>query len=253
MKYSSAAHQLSEAIKSFLEANPKLSLNRLATLTSVSEASLRRVVSQETKNATNLTLTLKVLRYITGKKSLVGLCRGYEGPLKDYLYNELGMDKLTCQQEEYKKQLETKVTDPIIFHVVALAGSDVGVSEDQVEEFFGIEGIKALFSLYEHDYINLKDGRFHTNEKGMSFNREIFRPVLAKVIEKIDVDGGPLEMDNYFYLWSASVTNKAVQKIRKLQMDHFSKIKEICKKESGHKHIFFFGALDSYQKDGLKK
>lgn len=253
MQFTSAAHQLSEAIKSYLKDNPKMTLNRLANESCVSEASLRRVVNLETKIATNLTLTLKVLRYITGDKCLTGLCQGFPGPLQDYLYKELSIELLNQNQKDFKKQLESKVNDPVIFHVVALAGSAAGVSEEQVEDFFGIEGIKALFNLFEHDFIYLQDGRFYTNENGMSFNRNIYKPVLLKAIDKIDASGSPLEMDNYFYLWTASLNDKAIGKIKKLQREHYTKLKDICKSESGDKHMFFFGALDSYKNNGLKK
>ena len=60
-------------------------------------------------------------------------------------------------------------------------------------------------------------------------------------------------MDNYFYLWTSSVSEKGVQKIRKAQFEHFQKLKDICKKEEGDKHIFLFGGIDSYRQNGLKK
>lgn len=255
MQHENAASQLSSIIKEYLEEHPKVSLNRLAERSKVSEASLRRVVSKETKASPGVTLTLRVLKYITGEKSFIKLCKTYAGPLGDYLYKELALDRLNEEQEAYRAQLQDKVSDPIIFHVTALAGSPVGVTEEQVESFFGLEGIKTLLSLYEGNYLNLKDGVFHTNEKGISFTRDIFKPVLHKTIDLVDSDLSPMDSDNFFYLWTSAMNEKGIQKLRKLKLDCYQKMKEVTKQEKyqGNKHIFFFGGIDSYEENGLKK
>lgn len=255
MTYANAATQLSSIIQDFLSSKPKMTLNRLADLSKVSEASLRRVVNGETKASPGLRLTIKVLREITGEKSFIELCKTHSGPLADYLYSELALDQLTKDQENYRSQLQNKVNDPIIFHVLALSGSPVGVTEEQVENFFGVEGIKALMGLYEENFLYLNDGRFHTTEKGISFTRDIFLPVLKKTTDLIDTKESPMDSDNFFYLWTSALNNRGVQKLRKIKLEAYQKMKELTKDEKyhGEKHIFFFGALDSYEKNGLKK
>ncbi|MBK25269.1 MAG: hypothetical protein CME70_14840 [Halobacteriovorax sp.] len=253
--FKNAASQLASIIKAYLESNPKLSLNRLSEQAGVSEASLRRVLTNEYKGNPSIHLTLAVLRQITGQKSFINLCKNHEGPLGEYLYNELALDQLSENQENYRNQIQSKVYDPILFHVAALAGSPIGVSEEQVEKYLGVEGIKALLSLYEEDFLNLKEGRFHTNEKGVSFARDIFKPVLRSTIELIDTDLSPMDSDNFFYLWTSSLNKKGVQKLRKLKLDTYQKLKDLTRQEryQGEKHVFFFGAFDTYKKNGLKK
>ncbi len=255
VEYKNAADQLASIIKAYLEKNPKLSLNRLAEQSGVSEASLRRVLANEYKANPSIHLTLSILRQITGQKSFINLCKNHTGPLSDYLYNELALDQLNEEQEAYRNQIQSKVYDPIIFHVTALAGSPLGVTEEQVETYLGIEGIKALLSLYEEDFLCLKDGYFHTNEKGVSFARDIFKPVLQSTIDLIDTEGSPMDSDNFFYLWTSALNKKGIQKLRKLKLETYQKLKELTREErfQGDKHVFFFGAFDTYEENGLKK
>ena len=243
------------SIKNYLEGHSKMTAHRIAKESGVSETTLRRVIAGELSSMPNGIFAMKVLFFIhkiTRVRELVDI---YKDDLREFLIKELSFVEMSSEELDYVQKLQSIVADPIVFHVIALAGTNIGVDEKTIEEYFGTEGLTKLMFLFNEDYLVLKQGRFHGTQKGVAFQKHIFKDIAKVSTDLIDTDSSSAKSRNFFYHWTEALNDKGIDKVMSLEREHYGNLQMVIKdkKYLGDQHIFFFGAFDSYKKNGLGK
>lgn len=248
MSESSFINELQSIIEKYISDNDNISVNQLSKDIGVSEPTLRRVVKGVTKNAPSSQFVVRVLKKVSGTKSTAKLLELYPGVISDFLENEANILKTPKDNVEYKRQLEKFLSNPEVYHIVALAGCHDGVTEDQVEATFGFEGVKILLALYKYEMISKDEDRYHLLKKDIIFHKSYFPAIMHRAIDLLEMEKTYPEVPTYFYTWTESLNEEGLEKLRELQKQAYSNMLKVLRDEKYHgdKPAFIFGGLDKY-------
>lgn len=248
MSDKSFIEELKRIIGDYIVENDNISVNQLSKDIGVSEPTLRRVVKGVTKNAPSSQFVVRVLKKISGSKSTAKLLDLYPGVISEFLESDANILKTPKDNLEYRNQLQKFLSNPEVYHIVAMAGCHNGVSEDQIEQTFGFEGVKILLALYKYEMITKEEDRYHLLKKDIMFHKSYFPGIMHRAIDLLEMEKSYPEVPTYFYTWTESLNDEGLEKLREMQKQAYMNMVKVLKDEKYHgdKPAFIFGGLDKY-------
>lgn len=239
--------QLSEIINSYLEANPRVSLNGLSKRCQVSEPTIRRISKKQIKTVPNVSTVLDLLTNISRKKSVKEVVDHYPGPVASYIKEAL--PHIEEQNPEYSPSVNLQLKDPVRYLIFKLCLNRMGTTLEKVKKIFGEHGAVELQALLQNDIIEEREGRYFSKIKKFTghFDNfvEQFR-MTANFIKPHKISER-LPLNPLFVNASESVSAETYKEVAKVQRAAFKKISQLIQNdtEGGPIPLVYLCALDT--------
>jgi len=230
-----------EIVDGFFHQNPGTSLNSLAKKSGVSEASLRRLLKRQINSPAKIPLLLNTLGYIKQEKSIGPLTEKVGGNLGKYLKKVTGEYDLSEAQLEQKVKIKDLKSNPYHLLILSLAMTERGVTEKEIEDLFGTEGLHSLVLLFEKNLLSLEKGSFYSRENTYMEGEEVFKENLNILLKNFSYD-----VD----LTLAGLNKMGFKKLERLNLEYFIKRKKLLNtpKYKGARKVFLFSGQGEFDR-----
>lgn len=239
--------QLQEVLKNYLAEKKHRTLNRLSKKCTISEPTLRRIYKGQIKTLPNSTTIIDILSTISEEKNISKIVKLYPGPIAKYIENLLPQSS-DCNTE-YNAELHIELADSVNYIIYKLASNASGVSEDKINELFGVHGLNMANSLSEKKYLRHVDNIYYSNVKNFTLSQDHFIKNFKVLSDYIKTQNSISKEQLHSLLanYSESVSPQAYKEIVTLQKKTLKKIRSIMSDESsrGHIPLFLLLAIDT--------
>jgi hypothetical protein len=244
----SVVEHLRSVLQQYLQKRPHLSVNGISKRCSVSEPTLRRIMSQKVKTTPQITTLLDTLTFISQTSSVRAIVAMYPGPIADHLKE--AMPYLDEFDQDYSNEINEELRDPVKYLIYKLALNHAGVSEDKVIELYGNHGLRLLNDMIEKGYIKkTPNQRCRAKVKTNSSSHQDFVRNFKAVADFIKPNKlrHRKPFNPYFVNMSDSLTPEAYEQIRRILGKTDKKLRKILAdpNSKGHLPVFFLGAMDT--------
>lgn len=239
--------ELRTTLAEYFAVHPNMSLNGLAKKCSVSEPTLRRILKGQIKTLPTNTTILEVLSAISGEKNAAKLAERYSGSIGDYL--RLIQPQIEDCQPDFDNAVHAEFKDPVKYVIYKLSANSSGVTEQKIQDLFGMHGLSCAEELLRKGFIQ-KDGvtfsahirNFTSSSTSFIDNFKVLAEFLKGKFSVTKPNLNPL-VANY----SESITPKAYEEIIHLQKKTLTKIRQIMSapESQGEIPLFMLLAIDT--------
>ena len=164
----------------------------------------------------------------------------------------LQMLKATMNEEDFKsmgKALATFLSEKHFFLCWILAFSNKGITEEEIEDHFGKEGIRALKTLEQNGLLlQEEDSHYRVNTegeyKGTGLSFKLIKTHLIFLAKQYKPDNSK---NNYIQYWVESLNEKGQQELLKVHHEFHKRVRKIMnnKNNRGNIPIFSIACSDS--------
>lgn len=244
----SVVEHLRVVVHHYLEKRPHLSINGISKKCSVSEPTLRRIMSGKVKTVPQITTLLDILTFVANTTQVRELVKRYPGPIADHLLET--MPYLEDVDQDYSTALNEELKDPIKYLIYKMSLNHCGVTERKIAELYGKHGLQLLQDLTEKGYIqHSPENIFRAKARVYGGSHKDFVKNFKLIADFIKTDKlqNRKPLNPYFVNMSDSLSVEAYDKIRRLQSQLDKKIRKIVSEESSKGEIpfFYIGAIDT--------
>lgn len=235
-------------IADYLKKRPHLSVNGISKKCSVSEPTLRRIMSKKVKTTPQITTILDILTFVSHTSSVREIVKMYPGPVGDYLAE--AMPYLEEFDQDYSNAINDEIKDPVKYLIYKLSLNHAGLSESKLIELYGNHGLQLLQDMVEKGFIQqTEEGVYRAKAKTFGGSHDDFVRNFKAVADFIKPNKlrNRKPLNPYFVNASDSLTPEAYDQIRKLLGKTDKKIRKILADENskGTIPVFFIGAMDT--------
>ncbi len=218
---------LRSLIDSHLEKHPSLSLNAIAKRSGVSEATLRRIMSDKNKQAPAPNIVLQLVSFIKKEKRIAVLLQKTEGEIGNYLRKSFDQFIFDREEIEMHFDLNKLFIDKDMYLIYKLAANSNGISLGEIEKILGATGKNKLLELTEKNVVEKRvDGNFHALNKSFSVDVQVAKNFLPEMIRFFKPELAH-EGKTLFYSLSESMNEEGIKKIKSIQLDAIKAIYDI--------------------------
>jgi hypothetical protein len=240
--------QLRDIVERYLEQHPRLSTNGLSRKCQVSEPTLRRLISGQTKGAPRLNTVLSLLTYLSGKTKIRDIAHTYGGAVESFLLENV--TAIDYEDQEFSNEINEELKDPVRYLIFKLALNASGVHPKKIEELFGAHGITQAEHLLDKGFIYIDTKGFvKTKIETYRASFDDFVKNFKSVANYIKPDKLKVKdpLNPYFLNKSDSINSETYQQIRKILKKTQEKIDRLVAEPEAKGEIPFFllSALDT--------
>lgn len=231
---------LKKMVEDYFFKFPTLSLNALAKRANVSEPTLRRITSSQSKLPPAPNIVLNLVSYIKKEKRLAVLLKKTEGVIGEFLRENFSQFIFENETYQYDGDLNELFADKDMYLIYKLASNVVGVSKTEIRQILGEIGVIKLNKMVEQKVIiSNNDDCFHSSNKNFSVDIEIAKNFLPHLVQFFKPESVALGL-NLMYSLSESLNEDAIKKIKEIQKEAVKSIHEIMSNQNFHGDIPYF-------------
>jgi hypothetical protein len=230
---------LQSMITLYMEKNPSLTLNSLASRSAVPVTTLRRLMSGQQKNEIAPHSVLNLVSYVLREKNLSALLTRVDASIADFLRKHFGNFIFASSTRVYDLDLNTELRDETKYLIYKLAANHNGTDLMTIVENFGSQGKRKAEELQSKGLLVKTDDRLHAKEKNFSLDLRVAAehlPALVSFYKPESIADGL----NTFFSMSESLTSEAIAEIKQLQRDCVKSISAIMNDSSKFGSIPYF-------------
>lgn len=223
----------------YMEKNPSLTLNALASRSNVPVTTLRRLMSGQQKNEIAPHSVLNLVSYILREKNLNNLLTKVEASIAEFLRKHFGNFIFASESRVYSLDLNEELKDQTKYLIYKLAANHNGTDLMTIVENFGSHGKKKADEMVKKGLLIEERQRLHAKEKNFSIDLTIAAdhlPHLVGFYKPATVAEGK----NTFFSMSESLTYEAIQEIKALQRKCVMEMNAIMNKKENLGDIPYF-------------
>jgi hypothetical protein len=215
-----------EAIRAYLDADPKRNIASLARKSSVAHSTLRSIMQGETKDVRQETV-VAILSIFLSQREVLHLLGKHDGNWKAL------SERLESERFEYINSFEEEWEHPDIY-LLALAHSDGFLTRERVMREYGEYGLKRLEHLRDMGFISETGNHFR------SLLENVTDPSAKSVLKRIELHARHFNLENVgsgaFYRTEVEfVSSDCYEKIREHAMTYFESIFREIREDKGLK------------------
>ena len=235
--------QLKHMLDCYFHQHPNMSLNALALKSGIGATTLRRIRNQEIKGDPAPHTVLAFVSALTNEKRLSILVDKFDGPLGELLKESFGPYVESSLGHSFQAELSTYLRDATSYFVYKLCANRAGISREEIERNYGLQGLKKLDQMHGDKLIELKNHKGQeryfavANEYSLDVDTVLGHlPQLAAHFKLGEVSKGR----NLFYNMSESLNEEGIQKIKAIQKEAVLKMLDVFKSPFYEGDIPFF-------------
>jgi hypothetical protein len=213
-------------VSSYMNKNPQLTLNALASRSNVPVTTLRRLMSGQQKNEIAPHSVLNIVSYILREKNLSLLLEKVDAAIADFLKKHFGNFIFSHQKNTYSVDLNIELRDQTKYLIYKLAANHNGTDMMSVVENFGSFGKRKVEEMKQIGLLIEEGERLHAKDKNFSLDLSIAADHLPALVKYYKPESIHLELNTMFSM-SESLTSEAIKEIKALQRDCVMKMNAI--------------------------
>jgi hypothetical protein len=242
-KASQLVRELRELLIGHLEKHKNLSINGLSKKCGVAASTLRRILSEETKEDPNPNTVLGIVSAVTKESCIDTLLKKFDGEIHESLRVSYSM----VSKYSYRPELAEVLIDSDTYIVYKLAANRVGTSASEIVELLGNPALKRVEELLDSGLLLEKEGvkgaqkekRYHAVEKNFMLPNSLILKHIPELLRYTKTDSRYVKKTMMKNI-SESVSVEVYNECWKIQAEAGDKIAKLINQEESNGNVPFF-------------
>lgn len=231
--------QLHQLINTYLEKYPQVSLNALATRSTIPVSTLRRISLGQQKSDIAPHTVLNLTSYLLKEKNLSDLLKKVDPVIAEYLARHFGQFIFASEKRVYDVDLNTYLQDQHRYFIYKLAANHNGSTLMEVMELFGRQGETKVQEMIGLGLLREEEGRLHAKDKDFSLDLKVASSHLPELVRFYKPETLAQGL-NLMYSMSESMTKEAIVEIKNIQREAATKIAALMDDKNNKGDIPYF-------------